>query len=254
MPTSAPTAPTSWWSPTPYSQASSRRNVVAPRPRTAPWPRHSGDGHTVMERPIDDERRAIGTEDSNGRFESRSDDDAIERRIAAGLVAGNRQALADAFSTWGGMVHAFCIGRVGRDAADDLTQQVFVSAWRSRTTFDPSRGVVPGWLIGIARNLTNRSFRGVREIPTETPATETSLRLAGGTDEGDGAEGIADRLLLGQALQRLTTDQRRTLELGYLEGFTQQEVAEHLAMPLGTVKSHQRRGLQQLRRVLGGAA
>lgn len=181
--------------------------------------------------------------------------DPAQADLVRRLRDGDESAFSQLYAQYGRLVHSIAVRLVGNHHdAEDVTQQVFVSAWRSRTTFDPSRGVVPGWLIGIARNLTNRSFRGVREIPTETPATETSLRLAGGTDEGDSAEGIADRLLLGQALQRLTTDQRRTLELGYLEGFTQQEVAEHLAMPLGTVKSHQRRGLQQLRRVLGGAA
>lgn len=246
MPTFAPTAPTSWWSLTLYSRAPSRRTATG-------WSRTDQRlGDSVMERAIDDARRAIGTDASTDPVESTIDD--VERSIAAGLAAGNRDALADAFSTWGSMVHAFCTSRVGHDAADDLTQQVFVAAWRSRTTFDPDRGVVPGWLIGIARNLTNRSFRGVREIPTATPVAEgVATSTSGGDGNGD-ADDVADRLLLGQALRRLTHDQRQTLELGYLEGLTQQEVSDRLAMPLGTVKSHQRRGLQQLRRVLGGAA
>ncbi|HKJ55390.1 MAG TPA: RNA polymerase sigma factor [Nitriliruptoraceae bacterium] len=212
-----------------------------------------------MERTINDARPADGTHESTARAvdSGSADADAHERRVAAGLAAGDQQALADAFASWGGMIHAFCTSRVGADAADDLTQQVFVAAWRSRHTFDPDRGVVPGWLVGIARNLANRSFRGVREIPTDTPATETipTTRVATGPSDGtDGTEEIADRLLLGQALERLSSDQRQTLELGYLEGLTQREVAQRLAMPLGTVKSHQRRGLQQLRHVLGGAA
>ncbi len=172
MPTLAPTAPTSWWSPTLYSQAPSRRTAATAWPRTIQRPRDS-----VMERAIDDARRAIddarrAIDTDASTADAQSTIDAVERRIAAGLLAGNRDALADAFSTWGAMVHAFCTSRVGHDAADDLTQQVFVAAWRSRTTFDPDRGVVPGWLIGIARNLTNRSFRGVREIPTATPVAE----------------------------------------------------------------------------------
>ena len=56
-----------------------------------------------------------------------------ERRVAAALVAGDRWALEAAFRSWGDLVHGIARQRVGRDAADDVTQQVFVQAWRSRT-------------------------------------------------------------------------------------------------------------------------
>jgi RNA polymerase sigma factor (sigma-70 family) len=240
MRTLGPTVPTSSSSRSPYSRAPGARATSVPalhakrRATTA-----------VTERAIDDASRTTRTGEV---------DDATERRIAAGLRDGDQQALADAFAIWGTMVHAFCASRVGRDAADDLTQQVFVAAWRGRANFDPDRGVVPGWLIGIARNLANRSFRRNREIPTADAPKEDSVLVAEAVPVPDGPDAVADRLLLGAALQRLGDDQRRTLELGYLEGLTQQEVADRLGLPLGTVKSHQRRGLQRLRQALGGAS
>ena len=238
MRTLGPTVPTSSSSRSPYSRAPGARATSVPalhHPRRATT--------AVTERTIDDASRATHSGDTV--------DDATERRIATGLQAGDQQALADAFATWGTMVHA---ARVGRDAADDLTQQVFVAAWRGRANFDPERGVVPGWLIGIARNLSNRSFRRNREIPTANAPNEESVLVAEAEGATDGPDAVADRLLLGAALQRLGDDQRRTLELGYLEGLTQQEVADRLGLPLGTVKSHQRRGLQRLRQALGGAS
>lgn len=240
MRTPGHTVPTSSSSRSPYSRGPGARATSVPALHDPRWARQA-----VTERAIDDATRAP----SNGE----AVDDATERRIAAGLVAGDQQALADAFAAWGTMVHAFCTSRAGRDDADDLTQQVFVAAWRGRHTFDPERGVVPGWLIGIARNTSNRSFRRNREIPTADAPGEDATFVADSVSAPDGPDTVADRLLLGAALQRLAADQRRTLELGYLEGLTQQEVADRLGLPLGTVKSHQRRGLQRLRQALGGA-
>lgn len=171
-------------------------------------------------------------------------DDLAERRIAVGLLEGDRDALAEAFSRWGGMIHALCTQKAGRDAADDLTQQVFVEAWRTRSSFDPQRGVVPGWLVGIARNVTNRSFRGVREIPSDSATTDHH------DPEPARDDAVADRLLVAQALSDLPEAQRTTLQLTFWEGLTQSQVAAHLGLPLGTVKSHQRRGMQRLRQIL----
>ncbi len=77
-----------------------------------------------------------------------ADPAAHERAIAAGLASGDPTALEAAFRSWSGMIHGFCRRAAGAGAADDLTQQVFVEAWRTREGFDPDRGVVPGWLVG----------------------------------------------------------------------------------------------------------
>lgn len=170
-----------------------------------------------------------------------------ERRIAEGLLQSDRQALADAYRRWGAMIHALCTRWADADAADDLTQQVFVAAWRSRDTYDPARGAPGAWLVGIARNVTNRSFRGVREVPVDPGDVAREDR-----PEDDRSSAVADEMLLADALSHLPTPQRHTLELSYWDGLTQAEVAERLGIPLGTVKSHQRRGLQRLRDALGG--
>jgi RNA polymerase sigma factor (sigma-70 family) len=161
------------------------------------------------------------------------------------------------------MVHALCTRWAGVDAADDLTQQVFVAAWSSRHSYDPDRAPLGAWLVGVTRNVTNRSFRGTREVPVDPVdvargALDGSATRAGATSdprhEPDASDNVADELLLADALAALPDNQRLTLQLSYWEGLTQAEVAERLQMPLGTVKSHQRRGLQRLRDVLGGGS
>lgn len=183
---------------------------------------------------------------TNHQHEAAEDVDD-ERRIAEDLVHSQHQALADAYRRWGSMIHALCTRWSDADTADDLTQQVFVAAWRSRHTYDPARGPLGAWLVGIARNVTNTSFRGVREVPVDPVDVPHGAR-----PEDDRSNAVADELLLADALAHLPDNQRRTLELSYWNGLTQVEVAERLDMPLGTVKSHQRRGLQRLRDSLGG--
>ena len=168
--------------------------------------------------------------------------EARERRVARGLVSGEHAALEDAFRTWGSLVHGLCRRAAGPDAADDLTQQVFVEAWRSRERFDPDRGVVPGWLVGIARHVIAR--HGRHHARTPTPVAHVDV-----TEPSDDPtpDHLADRLTVTAALDVLSEPQRATLRLTFYDGLTQAEIADRLGLPLGTVKSHHRRGLARLR-------
>lgn len=166
-----------------------------------------------------------------------------ERIVARGLADGDPAALEAAFRSWAGLVHAYCRKTAGASAADDLTQQVFVEAWRSRDGFDPDRGVVPAWLIGIARNLAARHWR--REQRTPTPVA-TIQDTEPSVDEVH-PDALADRMTVAAALDVLSEPQRATLRLSFYEGLSQPEIADRLDLPLGTVKSHHRRGLARLR-------
>lgn len=168
-----------------------------------------------------------------------------ERAIAHGLVAGDRAALGAAFERWADLVHGVARQLVGTHDADDVTQQVFVAAWQSRQGFDPSRGEVPGWLVGITRNMARTHLR--RRGPTH-------LALSDELDDDPttgGQEHVADALLVASTIRDLPGEQRRVLELTLLHELTQSEVADRLGIPLGTVKTRHRRGLQTIRTTLG---
>lgn len=168
-----------------------------------------------------------------------------ERSIAAGLVSGDPRALEAAFRSWSGMIHGFCRRAAGADAADDLSQQVFVEAWRTREGFDPDRGVVPAWLVGIARNLVARHRS--RQLRTDTPVGEIHEAATDAGSQTTDVDLLADRLVVTAALDVLSEVQRATLRMSFYDGLSQPEIAHRLGLPLGTVKSHQRRGLHRLR-------
>jgi RNA polymerase sigma-70 factor (ECF subfamily) len=133
-------------------------------------------------------------------------------------------------------------------AAEDVTQDAFLSAWRTGDRYDPSRGSVRTWLLSIVHHraidaLRRRNPRERREIDGEgiIDRIESSQR----TDEevAERQEADALRTLLGE----LPVAQRRVIELAYFAGFTEREIAELVGAPLGTVKGRMRLALEKLR-------
>jgi RNA polymerase sigma-70 factor (ECF subfamily) len=159
------------------------------------------------------------------------------------LAAGDHHALGEFYDRYAGLVNALAL-RVLRDNSDaeDVVQEVFVQVWRQASRFDPARGSVEAWLCTMARTrsldrLRRRTSR--REEPEDIAPPETQQPR---TEEG---------LAVRKALQGLSADQRRALELAYYEGLTQSEIAERLGEPLGTVKTRIRTAMLRLREVLG---
>lgn len=170
-----------------------------------------------------------------------ADGDRLDERFAL----GDDDALRVAYDAWAGLVLALCRRSLPTEQdAEDVTQQVFVAAWRSRERFDPARGTLASWLMGIARHKVVDRLRNLERQPRPV-----EVRDEVPVDEA-GIDRLAERLLVADALRRLPEAQRRSVELAFLSELTHEEVAQRLDLPLGTVKSHIRRGLQRLRREL----
>ena len=121
------------------------------------------------------------------------------------------------------------------------------SAWRSRDRFDPARGSLPGWLLGIARHRVHDAYRSL----ARTPRARHEPDDGGAVVDTEPAE-LVERLLVADALATLAPRPREVLELAFYTGLSQREIADQLQMPLGTVKSDMRRALLRLRHVLAG--
>ena len=187
----------------------------------------------VMERPLA----------TNVPLDAPSQGDELTVRWAA----GDPDALRLAFEAWGAAIHTYCGRRVPVDDAADATQEVFVSAWRARHQFDPARGSLAQWLFGIARNVCHGIHR--KRAARPEVVGDDGLGALAATIEPDL---LSDRLVLAGALHRLPERQRAVLLASFVEDRTNQDVADWLSLPLGTVKSDIRRGLQALRAELGG--
>lgn len=172
--------------------------------------------------------------------------DDIDRRIDIAFAAGGDGVLKDAYDRYSSLVFSFCRRSLAADLASDATQDTFVSAWRSRSTYDESKGSVAGWLVGIARFKIIEQLRkagrdsGVVEVAGQHPDHHQDGRL----------EQVADRMLVAEALDQLPARVRSVVEMAFLEDLTHAEIAERCSLPLGTVKSDVRRGVERMRRHL----
>lgn len=174
--------------------------------------------------------------------------DETDADVLAAFAAGDERALKHVYDHHSRLVHSYCRRVVGADLAADVTQEVFLAAWRSRDRYRTEQGSLAGWLMGIARFKAIDATRARARRPD--PVDGGSLPEA--SVEAGALEDLALRMLLAEALQQLPERARRMVELAFFEDLTHTEIAERTGQPLGTVKSDIRRGLERLRRHLEG--
>lgn len=140
-----------------------------------------------------------------------------------------------------------------RSAAEDLVQDAFLAVWRGSRGYAPGLGSVRNWVLSIVHHRGVDRLRTASAMNRRQEALEQVARVD--PVAPDAADEAADRVLAGTVraeLGELPNDQQRVLRLAYFGGFTHHEIAEMLDLPLGTVKSRMRLGLDRLRRGLAG--
>lgn len=165
--------------------------------------------------------------------------------LAKSFAAGDDGALRGAYDRFGAAVFHLAL-RSLRDQADaeDVVQATFISAWRSRETFDRTRGGLLGWLLAIARN---KIIDRVRDRQRDRLVEQQAALASGPECSGEEPEQVINQIVVADELQRLPAEQRRLLTLAFYDDLTHQQIAEATGLPLGTVKSHIRRGMASLR-------
>lgn len=167
-------------------------------------------------------------------------------RIADGEAEAVRLCVAE----FGGMIVTLA-RRWSPDEADaeDAVQEIFFDLWRTAGRYDAAKASERGFVAMIARRrLIDRARRRQRELPVEPmPDGFDAPSLGAG-----GADAVAGAIDAQAALAGLSPVQRRVIELNLLDGRTHEEIARETALPIGTVKSHIRRGLLKARALLAG--
>ncbi|PVC86671.1 RNA polymerase subunit sigma-24 [Streptomyces sp. CS014] len=168
--------------------------------------------------------------------------------IAKGFALGDEACLAAAYRRWGSLVYSAASRALGdSEEAKDVAQQVFIGAWRGRAGFRPERGTLPGWLMGITRfkiaDALDQRSRRRRDLEAVSAAKAEDTLVVEATPNA-----VVDQLLVRECLADLSDAQRQVLEMTFFDDLTQMQIAERTGLPLGTVKTHARRGLIALKR------
>jgi RNA polymerase sigma-70 factor (ECF subfamily) len=164
------------------------------------------------------------------------------------IAQGDRTAFLTLYDRYSARVYALSL-KILRDGApaEEVTQETFLKLWTRARTFAPGRGSLAAWLLTIARRTALDRLRLEARRPIETEIAEAEADgpelLAPGSDTEE-----ARWQALRFALADLPIDQRRVIELAYYHGLSHREISDELSLPLGTVKTRMRLGMDRLRR------
>ena len=165
------------------------------------------------------------------------------------LAHGEQEALGPLYARYAGLVFHLASQSLGRAAAEETVQEVFLTVWRSAGAFDPSQGSFRPWLLRLAHwRILNELRRRSRRPREDTDADEPFTLMS---DEAPGPEESAWRTehteIVREALLALPAKQRQAVALAFLDELTHEQVAATLEVPLGTAKTRIRSGLASLR-------
>jgi len=177
----------------------------------------------------------------------------------ANICEGDKEALASLFRRYARIVRGVAY-RVLRDTseADDLLQDIFLLVHRKCSMFDAARGAARFWILKMTyhRAIARRRYLNSRHFYTRVDLDEVERELAAPGTDGSGLVAAGDGLLGTEGFKRvfegLSENQRKTLQLFFVEGHTLGEIATKLNQTRGNVKNHYFRGLEKLRRQIFG--
>ena len=182
--------------------------------------------------------------------------DQSDAELAREVALGGADALEELYNRYNRLVFSMAYGILKDYAlAEDLTQEAFAALWTRAGRFDESRGVFRHWFLHLAHNRTLDELRRRRRIAlvsADTPPEDAALGLA--APEDTAREAVTNVLFqeANAVLRTLPEEQRGALVMAYIEGATQQEIAQRTGAPLGTVKTRLRLGLEKLRQAMTG--
>ena len=168
-----------------------------------------------------------------------------ESELVALLKAGSKAGFDYLYEHYSGAIYTVILSIVtDTEYANDVLQVTFVKIWKQASTYDEKKGRLYTWMIQIARNsaldvMRTKKYQLAKQN-RELPADVYERGVAGINPDSIGLRGIVGKM---------KEEHKELIELSYFKGFTQEEIAEALQIPLGTVKTRLRAALVQLRKI-----
>jgi RNA polymerase sigma-70 factor (ECF subfamily) len=173
-----------------------------------------------------------------------------EQELVLALKRRDNQAFSTLYDNYAGALYSIVKQIITDNAelAGDVLQEVFINIYRKIDTYDQTKGRLFTWMLNIARNasidmLRSKSYQN----------SQKNQGLPENVYKGNASQSIqlnVDNIGLKKVLEKLRPEQRVLIELAYFKGFTHEEIAEMMSIPLGTVKTRIRHALLQLREYL----
>lgn len=179
-----------------------------------------------------------------GHFRHMLGEGASDLELLRDVARGERRALGSLYDRYAGLLNQ--LGRrILREPqeAEDVVHEVFVELWQRAGDYDPARGAVRTWIMLRMRSRCLDRIRSARSSRRVALPAEELESLGGATDESSSP----DRARVHAMMGALPLAHREVIELGYFEGLSCSEIAERLAIPVGTVKSRVAGALHKMR-------
>lgn len=174
----------------------------------------------------------------------------MTKTILQRIADGDKTAVQDCLSTYGGLVWSLARRMLpNTDEAEDAAQEVFIDLWKNAERFDETQASEVTFVAMIARRrLIDRVRKSQRQVSAQS--LDDILVEPGGDFHEDLQTGVEAREAA-KELNKLRPEQKQVLQLSIYQGLSHQEISSLTGMPIGTVKTHARRGLLQIRENLG---
>lgn len=170
---------------------------------------------------------------------------AIESQIVYSLSKQDKLAIRLIFKYYGSALLNIIIRIVGdKQMSEEVLQQVLIKVWNNAKEYNPAKAGLYSWLVAISRNaaLDKRKTRDFKDSQTSKMAAEV-VALENRPSQDDSLE----KLMAQQLLEQLPNKYRLLIDMSFFEGYSHQEIAEKLEIPIGTVKTRIRTALKHLR-------
>lgn len=171
-----------------------------------------------------------------------------ENTLLQRVSEGDASAVNQVLDRYSALVWSIVRQRLDARSAEDIVQEIFIDVWRSAPRYDPQKSSEATFIATIARRRLIDFTRRERRRPEREELFDVW---------SDGSRSVQEELevadearVASEAIEKLKPAQRKVLQMSIVDGFTHTQIAEITRLPLGTVKSHARRGLERVRSML----